>query len=174
MHIQPNRGIRMYTNEQLIERFYTAFQARDASTMGECYDSSIHFSDPVFTDLHGSEVEAMWDMLCTQGKDLKIVFSDVQADANSGSAHWDATYTLGATGRAVHNEIEATFEFRSGKIIRHIDDFDLWKWSRMALGVAGLVTGWSGPAKNKIRSTAGRGLAKFIAANPQYQSKEGS
>ncbi len=164
----------MSANEQLIEKFYTAFGERDASAMAECYDASIHFSDPVFTDLNGPEVAAMWDMLCSQGKNLRIEFSDVHADDESGSAHWDATYTLGATGRVVHNEINATFEFQDGKIIRHIDDFDLWKWSRMALGAAGLVTGWSGPAQNKIRSTAGRGLTKFIDANPQYQSRDDS
>jgi hypothetical protein len=172
-HIRA-RGQNLNTNEQLIEAFYLAFQDRDPSAMAACYTSSIHFSDPVFVDLHGSEVEAMWDMLLAQGKDLEIVFSDIHANNETGSAHWDATYTLGATGRVVHNSIDARFEFSDGKIVRHIDNFDLWKWSRMALGLVGTLTGWAGPAKSKIRSTAGRGLARFIDSHPQYQAGEGS
>ena len=164
----------MNQNEQLLEVFYQAFQQRNAAGMAACYDPSIHFSDPVFTDLHGLEVDAMWAMLCDQGTDLKVVFSDISADDKTGSAHWEATYTLGSTGRLIHNSIDATFEFQDGKIVRHVDDFDLWKWSRMALGFTGTIGGWSGPVKMKIRDTANRALARFIEAHPEYQVGAGS
>jgi ketosteroid isomerase-like protein len=159
-------------NEQLIESFYQAFQERDAAGMAACYGPSIHFSDPVFRDLRGLDVDAMWAMLCEQGTDLVVTFSNVSADDQTGSAQWEATYTLGSTGREVHNRIDAAFEFRDGKIIRHIDDFDLWKWSRMALGITGIVGGWSGPVQVKIRETANRALARYIDSHPEYQVEE--
>lgn len=166
-------GVELNQNEQLIESFYLAFQKRDATGMAACYDSSIHFSDPVFTSLRGLEVDAMWAMLCEQGADLEVVFSNISADDESGSAHWEATYTLGSTGRAIHNSIDASFEFENDKIARHVDSFDLWKWSRMALGFTGIVGGWSGPAKMKIRDTATRALTRFISDHPEYQEQTG-
>ena len=65
----------------LIEKFYTAFQKRDYDGMIACYHPDIHFSDPVFIDLHGKQAGAMWHMLCERGEDLQIVFSDVVATA---------------------------------------------------------------------------------------------
>jgi hypothetical protein len=61
-------GVELNQNEQLIESFYLAFQKRDAASMAECYDPSVHFSDPVFTNLQGLEANAMWAMLCEQGR----------------------------------------------------------------------------------------------------------
>jgi ketosteroid isomerase-like protein len=43
----------VHPNEALIERFYRAFQARDAATMGTCYHPDIVFSDPAFPELRG-------------------------------------------------------------------------------------------------------------------------
>jgi len=61
----------------------------------------------------------------------------------------------------VHNKIKATFEFENGKIIRHTDSFDLWKWSGMALGMSGKLFGWSSIIKNKIKDTAQFKLEKY-------------
>lgn len=162
----------MNANKQSIESFYRAFQEKDSAAMGACYDPSIHFSDPVFTDLHGREVEAMWHMLCEQGTDLEIVFSNIGADERTGSAHWEATYRLESTGRVVHNRIDAAFTFHDGRIVRHVDRFDLWRWARMALGATGTVGGWSKPVQGKIRSTATRGLTRFIESHPEYQQDD--
>ena len=159
----------MNQNEQLIETFYEAFQQRDAAAMAACYDPSIHFSDPVFTSLHGLEAGAMWAMLCEQGTDLKVVYSSISADDQTGTAQWEATYTFGPTNRRIHNKISATFEFQDGRITRHVDDFDLWKWSRMALGFTGTLGGWAGPVKVKIRETANRALTRYIDDHPEYQ-----
>ena len=153
----------MSTNEDLICRFYSAFQQRDAATMAACYAPDVQFSDPVFTDLQGASAAAMWKMLCERGKDLKIEFSDVRADASTGSAHWEAWYTFSASGRKVHNVIDATFEFRNGLIVKHTDHFDLYRWSRQALGPAGLLLGWSPMLQNKIRAMANKGLNDYLA-----------
>lgn len=156
------------THVETIESFYRAFQQRDYEGMTACYHPSIHFSDPVFPDLHGDEARAMWHMLCEQGTDLRVTFTDVTAEGDRGGTHWDAHYTFSPTGRLVHNKVDAHFEFEAGKIIRHVDSFDLWRWTRMALGTTGLVTGWSGFAQGKVRATADRNLRRFITANPDY------
>ena len=155
-------------NEQLINRFYQAFQERDHQKMIDCYHPEIHFTDPVF-DLNGKAAGAMWHMLCERGKDLKVVYSDVSADEKSGRAHWEADYTFGQTGRKVYNIIDASFEFQDGKIIRHRDTFDFWRWSRMALGPAGLLLGWSGVIRSKVVAGANKALSDFIDIHPQYQ-----
>src|SRR5436190_12006982 len=124
----------MHQNETLINRFYSAFQQRDYTTMASCYHPEVAFSDSVFQRLSSDEVKAMWKMLLTSAKDLEIVYSNIKANDQSGSAHWEADYTFTSTGRKVHNVIDANFEFKDGKIYRHNDHFNFWKWSKMALG----------------------------------------
>ncbi len=158
----------MHDNAATIETFYTAFEARDPAAMAACYHQDVHFTDPVFGDLHGDEAKAMWHMLCDQAPDLRVTHTDVAADDISGSAHWEAIYMFGPTGRRVHNRIDAAFAFSDGKIIRHIDTFDLWKWMRMAVGMSGALAGWSGSAQNKVRTTARKGLDRFLDDHPEY------
>jgi ketosteroid isomerase-like protein len=153
----------MSANEEIIRRFYTAFQQRDAATMAACYAPDVQFSDPVFTDLRGAAAGTMWKMLCERGKDLKIEFRDVRADAAGGSAHWEAWYTFSATGRKVHNIIDASFEFRDGKIVKHTDRFDLHRWAGLALGLPGTLLGWTPFLQNKIRAMARKGLDDYTA-----------
>ncbi|KAA3635390.1 MAG: nuclear transport factor 2 family protein [Armatimonadetes bacterium] len=160
----------MHDNAATIESFYSAFDERDFAAMAACYHKNVHFTDPVFGDLRGAEAAAMWHMLCDQAADLAVTVAGVAADDTSGSARWEATYTFGPTGRKVHNRIDAAFEFSDGKIIRHIDTFNLWKWMRMAAGLPGALAGWSGSAQNKVRSTARKNLDRFLAEHPEYDA----
>jgi ketosteroid isomerase-like protein len=156
----------VHANEELINTFYSAFQKRDGAGMAACYHPDIHFSDPVFPDLRGEKAGAMWRMLTSRkDSDLVLEFRDITANDASGSAHWDARYTW-PNGRKILNEIDATFEFKDGKIIRHVDQFDLWKWTRMALGPMGYVLGWSPIVRNKVRKLAGGRLEAFLAGKP--------
>lgn len=153
----------MHAHEQLIETFYKAFQQRDAEAMAACYHKDVVFSDPVFPDLHGARAGNMWRMLCARGKDLKIEFNGVNANDSTGKAHWEAWYTFSGTGRKVHNIIDAEFEFRDGKIVRHKDQFDFWRWSRQAIGPAGVLLGWTPILLNGVRKKADKGLVDFEA-----------
>jgi len=159
----------MTSNTDLITSFYEGFERKDHAGMAACHHPEIHFSDPVFLDLSGGEVRAMWHMLCERGTDLTVSFGDVRADDATGGAHWEARYTLTPGGREIHNVIDASFEFRDGLILRHRDDFDLWRWTRMALGPTGTLAGWSPPIQNKVRATAMSGLRRFMAAHPEYE-----
>jgi ketosteroid isomerase-like protein len=153
----------MHEHARLIERFYTAFAKRDADAMVACYHDEIEFSDPVFGKLVGARAKDMWRMLCARAKDLEITFSDITADDERGAAHWEARYPFTATGRRVHNVIEARFRFRDGLILRHDDSFDLWRWSGMALGPIGKVFGWLPPLQRSIQKKALAGLDLYQA-----------
>ncbi len=153
----------MHEHARLITDFYSAFQRKDGKAMGACYHDEALFSDPVFPSLKASQVRAMWRMFCERpGTELSIEFSDVHADDDQGTAHWDASYRF-RTGRRVLNRIDAAFRFKDGKIVRHTDTFDFWKWTRMAMGPAGTLFGWSSLFQNKIRGVAALGLAEFMA-----------
>jgi len=144
-------------SKELIARFYDAFGKRDAEGMAACYADDVVFNDPVFRNLKGKEAGDMWRMLCERGKDLVVVASAV----TDNSAHWDATYSFSATGRKVLNRIDARFVIKDGKIDEHTDSFDLWAWSRMALGLPGVLLGWSPMLQNKIRAQGAEGLRRF-------------
>jgi len=152
----------MHPNAQLLTDFYSAFQRRDGDAMAACYHPEAEFSDEVFPGLRHGGVTSMWRMLCERGKDLTLEFSGIQADDRSGRAHWEARYSFSATGRKVHNIIDAEFEFRDGKILRHRDRFDFHRWSRQALGTPGLLLGWTPFLKNKVRGNARAALEKFM------------
>jgi len=155
------------SNSDLITSFYEAFRRKDHRSMGDCYHPSAMFSDPIFMSLQGDEVRAMWHMLCDQGTDIDVSFEGVEADQVSGSAHWQARYTF-TSGRRVHNFAQASFTFQDGKIIEHRDEFDLWQWTRMAIGPIGTFAGWSRPLQNKVRAAADRNLRRFIEIHPEY------
>lgn len=151
----------MHPNAALINTFYSSFQKLNAEGMAACYAPDVVFSDPAFPELHGQEAGDMWRMLCKKAKDFSLVCDGVEADDKSGKAHWVATYTFSASGRKVVNDIHASFTIRDGKIIRHIDQFDLWKWSRQALGLTGVLLGWTPAVQGKIKKQAAAGLAAY-------------
>ena len=167
----------MHPNAELLTGFYGAFAAKDGDAMASAYAADARFSDPVFTALRGSEIGAMWKMLCARATDLRIKASGIDADDTEGRAHWEAWYTLSPrgsgktssaagvskTGRKVHNVIDAKFEFEDGKITVHRDHFDFWRWSRMALGTPGKLLGWTPMLRHAVRKEARHGLDKFIA-----------
>jgi len=152
----------MHANAQVIEKFYKAFQKRDAAAMNSCYARDVDFSDAVFIGLKGDQARGMWTMLCERGKDLKLEFSGVTADDKAGKAHWEAWYTFSGTGRAVHNVIDATFEFENGLIRRHTDLFDLHRWAGQALGLPGKLLGWAPLMQNAIRAKARAALDQYL------------
>ncbi len=153
-------------HETLVRKFYDAFARKDFLTMQSCYHPDARFSDPVFPNLSAKEVKAMWQMLLTSSKDLRIEYSSVVADQSKGSCHWEAWYTFSRSGRPVHNIIDVSFEFRDGLIFRHTDHFNFYRWSRQALGLSGIVLGWTPLIQSQVRATAAKSLAKFVSSLP--------
>lgn len=130
--------------------------------MVSCYGDGIIFSDPAFGTLQGDEAKNMWRMLINNAKGkITITHDNVKADDQHGSADWIAEYDFSKTGRRVINKISARFEFAGGKIVRHTDHFDLWKWSEQALGWKGYLLGWTPFMKKQIRKQANALLKKY-------------
>lgn len=158
----------MHPNEVTLTRFYSAFADRNADIMADCYAENATFDDPAFSLRGRREVAGMWQMLCRASKSQSaahwtLTFSQIQADDLSGRAQWEAHYLFSATGRSVHNIIEAQFTFTpDGRIATHRDHFDFWRWSRQALGVPGYLLGWSQLLQNKVRAQARSNLERYL------------
>jgi ketosteroid isomerase-like protein len=151
-----------------IQSFYEAFQKRDFETMQNCYAPDAMFEDPAFGPLSTKQTKAMWHMLCKRATDLKITFEILSESETQAKAKWIAEYTYATEGTFVHNEINATFELKDGKIFRHKDEFSIWKWSRQALGLTGWYLGWTPILRKTIRRSVLSALSKFIEKNPMY------
>jgi len=151
--------------QDTITQFYSAFQRLDWISMQQCYHPDARFSDPVFPNLNSKEAKAMWHMLCENAKNFSLEFSEVVLIEDKITCRWDAWYTFSATGRNVHNIIRAEFKFKDGLIIEHIDQFNFWRWSKMALGWSGWMIGWTPFFQKKVQATARKSLNKFISTN---------
>jgi len=152
-----------------IERFYAAFARLDGDAMQACYAEDASFDDEAFSLRGRTQVGGMWRMLCsaTRAKGADVWRLEVR-DITDRSAHWEAHYRFSATGRMVHNIIEADIQCGpDGLIQRHRDSFDFWRWSRQALGAPGLLLGWTPFLRAKVRATAAGNLQKFLAAPPR-------
>ena len=152
----------MNENQQLINKFYEAFAQKDYHTMAECYHLEAKFKDEAF-DLGGKQIGSMWRMLIERGTDLRIEFSNIQANDSTGRASWEAWYTFSQTGNSVHNVIDANFTFKDGKIFTHRDSFNFHRWASQSLGITGKLLGWTGFLHQKVRTTAMAGLENYIA-----------
>jgi limonene-1,2-epoxide hydrolase len=145
----------MTPHQQIIEEFFAAFADHNPDGMISCYHKDAVFHDPAFGTLQGDQIADMWQMLIKRSNGhLDIAFYDIKADFHSGSAKWTAKYRFGRSGRPVINEVTSNFEFEDGLIIKHTDYFDIWKWSRQALGIKGLLLGWTGYLQGKIQQQA--------------------
>jgi len=152
----------MHPNEELIARFYDAFNRLEAEEMVACYAPDVTFEDPAFGELHGEEARSMWRMLTDNSQGIEIETRDLVADDTHGSVRWTARYTF-STGRPVVNEVDASFTFENGLIKTHVDHFDMWKWSSQALGPSGTVLGWLPFFRRKVRRGARERLDKHMS-----------
>jgi hypothetical protein len=154
-----------------IERFYAAFANLDGATMQSCYADNARFEDEAFQLSGARSIGAMWRMLCENARmngiaNWKLEVSGIDSDGKRGRAHWEAHYVFGEGRRRVHNRIDAEFQFDdAGRIVRHRDRFSFWNWARQALGVPGLLLGWSGWLRAKVRQRAARQLQRWLEKN---------
>lgn len=152
----------MRSNSELVHHFYDSFATGDIESMVACYDDSATFEDPAFGKLNGEDVRNMWRMLHESSKgQIKVSFHSIQENNEKVSAKWKAEYIFSQTGRPVINEIDANFIISNGKIVQHIDTFNLWKWSRQALGFTGLIIGYTTFFRKALQKKTRHLLRKF-------------
>ena len=152
-----------HPHDELLQRFYAAFDRRDGDAMAACYAPGARFRDPVFGELTGEAAGDMWRMLTGRAEDLSVELAAHEAGDETGSARWIARYTFTQTGRPVVNDVRATFRFRDGLIAEHDDRFGFWAWSRQALGAPGLLLGWTPLLRGKVSGQARQGLEAYRA-----------
>ena len=150
----------------LIERLYTALDRHDGEAMAGCYRADGSFRDPAFGELSGAQAADMWRMLTARSQDLAVELLDHEAGPRDGSAHWRARYTFAQTGRPVVNEVRSRFVFAGGLIAEQEDDFSFWRWSRQALGLVGLLAGWTPLLRAATRRRARAALQDFTRSRP--------
>lgn len=151
------------THPELMRALYEALARRDAAAIAELYHEKAVFMDPAFGRLNREEACAMWRMLLSRATDMDVQFEVGECDDYAGKGKWTPSYTFARTGRKVVNRIDSQFGFLDGKILAHRDVFDLWKWSRQALGMTGLFVGWSPWFKRKFQRQARLQLAQFMS-----------
>lgn len=154
----------MDINIAAVQKFYSSFQQLDYQGMASCYTDDIVFSDPAFGLLRGDEVRSMWKMLCTRAKNFSLQYQNITTDDNEYyTCEWTAKYTFSRTNRTVINKCKAYMRLKDGVIIEHSDGFNYYKWVRQALGLPGLLFGWTGFMHNRVVKSARKELEKFIA-----------
>lgn len=149
--------------KNIIEEFYQAFSNLDAENMVKYYHQEVVFQDPAFGELKGNRAKNMWRMLCDsqQGKGFKVSYQVIDFKGDRAKANWEAIYTFSQTGRKVHNKISASFIIENGLIVEHIDDFDLYDWSKQAMGWKGYLLGNTSFFKNKLQQKTNALLSRF-------------
>lgn len=160
------RKITLMDSRKIATAFYAAFAKGDADKMITYYDDHIEFEDPVFGKLKGNQAKMMWKMLLDRSKgNLEIIFNVIETTDNTAIVKWEARYAFSKTGRKIHNKITAHLTVEEGKIIKHIDKFNLWKWSQQAFGFKGFLIGWTPFFKAKLQHQTRDLLNKYIHSN---------
>ncbi len=157
------------TNKALIIEFYSAFQKRDAKKMAQCYHEQIAFSDPAFGTLNGPEAALMWKMLCRSAKDLRLEYQILSVSDTNAKVRWEAFYTYGKNKRKVHNKVKAVLEFADDKIIRHKDNYSLWKWAAQTMGLNGIIIGGASFFKKRLQKQSREMLQRFLSKQENKQ-----
>src|SRR3954454_6013547 len=101
-----------HPNDELIQRFYAAFDRKDGDAMAACYAPDARFNDPVFGDLTGEQAGAMWRMLTGRAKDLSVELAEHSANGDGGSAHWLGPHTFAQTRPKGVNEKQGKVPIR--------------------------------------------------------------
>ena len=139
-------------SEALIHRWFDALARLDGEALAACYHPAASFGDPLFPDLRGARVGWRWRLLARGATDMQVSYDILAGDERKAVVRWRARWRLAGSGRPVANEVESIFTFWDDRIVRQVDAFDFWRWSRASLGPAGWLLGWI-PA---VRRAAGR------------------
>ncbi len=149
--------------KEIINQFYNAFAQGNAKAMNKHYAEKVCFKDPAFGSLKNERVKFMWLMLLSQKRDdTSITYEIIEVSENTAIVKWVAKYQFGPKERKVINHVTSELCLENQKIVEHYDDFNLWRWTRQALGIPGLLFGWSSFMRQKIQKQLNKRLDRFI------------
>ena len=155
-----------------LKKFTEHLSHLEADALVSLYHDDIIFEDPAFGRLKGERVKDMWRLLLGRKKEtqLEINVLDFESDGLTGTASWEAKYIFNVTGRKVHNKITSTFELKDGLIVKQDDKFDLYKWSKQAMGLTGTLVGWTKFFQHNLQGKTEYMLDTFIAKKEEVVS----
>ena len=141
--------------------FYQAMNNRDSVTMNALYAPNATFSDPIFPQLAGNDIQTMWSMLMRGAQNFTVQHDILYADESVVRVKWKATYTFSQSGRRVVNEVDTAMTFANGKILTQNDHFDFYLWARQALGLPGSLFGWTSWFQRAVQSKTRAKIDRF-------------
>ncbi|PRP78981.1 hypothetical protein PROFUN_11446 [Planoprotostelium fungivorum] len=172
---------------QLLEQFFTAFAAGKHHEMVALTDETqVELSDPIYECLKGPEVAGLWRYWSTRPgfhltcDDVSVEEHDITVRKNPlfggynrrkdttaqvttklvGVAIFDLSYL--EKDKKLSNHIEASFEFKDGKIISIAHKFDPWTWASQTQGLSGSILGWTGTVQAQSQAAALKELHDFM------------
>lgn len=149
----------MQSNLDLINSFFVAFQNKNGKAMWDHYKEEAEFEDPVFGELRGKDILAMWSMLVEgMGEESEIRYSHPIPTEEGAICKWEAIYTFAKTKRKIHNKIKSQFWIQDGKIVKQKDSFSFFKWLVMAFGWKALLMGWTPGFQKKVKEETKKSL----------------
>ncbi len=156
--------------QALVQRYFTAFAALDAAAMNDCLHPEISYTDPLFPNLRRQQVAAMWRMrlavMALHRKDMSLSWTVVFCEERKAQVFWEAN-SRHAGGRRIRHKALATLAFWDGRIVRHVDGYNFWHWSRQALGITGALLGWHKGYRLAVQAAALRQLTSFMHSGPR-------
>lgn len=155
-----------------MRRWFAALERLDGDQLAACYHPSASFCDPVFPDLRGERVGWRWRMLASGATDMHLDYDIRYGDERKAEVQWDARYRFAISGRPVRLQASSTFTFWDNRIVRQVDEFSFWRWSRASVGAAGLLLGWMPWVRTGAQRRARANLDAYIArARPHTEDK---
>lgn len=152
------------STKEIVTSFYDCFAKGEAKGMLNFYAEEVIFCDPAFGKLSGNRPHEMWRMLLGRfDEHTTINFEVVETEANKAQVKWTAKYHFGKKRRPVTNRVTSTLILKNEKIVEYYDNFDIWKWAYQAIGIGGLLLGWSKFFQLKIQQNTNKMLDKYIA-----------
>ncbi|KAG8793616.1 hypothetical protein FRC16_010881 [Serendipita sp. 398] len=154
------------SGEQLVEKYLAAYKAYDLAAMDACTDPEFTFSDPAFPSLNSKQAKGMFSMFVNnrEKNKMELEYKDIKKGINDLT--YTATYTVRYifTGRPVTNVIQSTFTISptSNLLLSQVDAFPFYTWAKQALGLPGLLLGWTGYLQSQVQHNAGQSLEKYM------------
>jgi hypothetical protein len=156
-------------NEDIVNKFFSCYQAHDYLGMQSCLDENVKFSDFAF-DIQGKQVRAMWHWFCVsyppREKPVSVPeFEIVNANNDTVLAKYRVNYLYGDKQRPVDYVIEANFKLQDEKIIEQKDEFSSiseFEFAEMAFGFPVQLLALTPLLRVVVRKKAAQKLSQFM------------
>jgi hypothetical protein len=157
------------SNEDIVKKFLTCYQAHNFRGMHNCLDENVTFSDFAF-NIQGEEVKAMWHWFCMPyGKREKPIeipeFAIVKSEDNSVQAKYRVKYFYGDKQKPVDYFIKSDFRLNNEKIIDQQDNFDdisEYQFAQQAFGFPLQLLAFTPLLRILVKKEATKKLKQFM------------